>query len=68
MFEKVGKWESWKESKDIFPPPPNLYSTYLGEKISFWKGVGGGKNTIFLGKYIPLNYNVPFDLNLLVKE
>ena len=52
MFEKVGKWESWKESKDI-SPPPNLYSTYLGEKISFWKGVGGGKNTIFWGNIYP---------------
>jgi len=67
MFEKVGKWESWKESKDISPPPQSLQYRVGGNSILVARG-GRTQEYDFLGKYIPLNYNVPFDLNLLVKE
>jgi len=67
MFEKVGKWESWKESKDISPPPQSVQYLLGGKNIILERG-GGREEYDFLGKYIPLNYNVPFDLNLIVKE
>jgi len=53
MFEKVGKWESWKESKDISPPPPICTVPTWGKKYHFGKGWGEGRIRFFGEIYTP---------------
>jgi len=57
------KWERIKR----YISPQSVQYLLGGKNIILERG-GGREEYDFLGKYIPLNYNVPFDLNLIVKE